>query len=495
MNLFENLCIMKENEDIKYWKFSGKVYLNNMKTKTCVGEIKKPIYVTAKSLGHAFSLFIDAIAQGNNKYEQRNKIFIDKNDIKQINELPDNADENITAIIESQGPKERYTYVGPVYRFGKYHETIKKPIVTIATSFDEAYRNICYQLKSLYKLEPNKNLSIDKDKIKKDDTIETSIKEFEQDIKEIEGPINDPKYNFEDPDREDEYIVESTMKYKDWFNKNKYDLLNKFINEYHLNAAFEDFADNEYDKYVRKNYSSMNENINRRIIESTMNYKDWFDLNFYNVLDKFMNTYKSKNKQIVNNEEFKEFIKNEYNNYVNNSQLKEDFDVTDTNQKYTSAKTSINSSKLPAIFKLVSFKAGTINLDFGGGKFDNAAEELAKQDVTNLVYDPYNRSSEHNQNVLKQIRDNGGADSVTCSNVLNVIAEPEARQTVIKNIYNLAKSGAPVYFTVYEGTGSGEGGETKSGYQLNKKTADYLKEIQTIFPNAKRKGKLIVANK
>lgn len=173
----------------------------------------------------------------------------------------------------------------------------------------------------------------------------------------------------------------------------------------------------------------------------------------------------------------------------------EDFEVSDTNQKYTSAKTSINSSKLPAIFKLVSFKPGTINLDFGGGKFDNAAEELAKNDVINLVYDPYNRNSSHNNEVLNTIRKNGGADSVTCSNVLNVIAEPEARQTVIKNIYNLAKSGAPCYWTVYEGSGSGEGGETKSGYQLNKKTADYLEEIQQVFPDAKRKGKLIVATK
>ena len=186
----------------------------------------------------------------------------------------------------------------------------------------------------------------------------------------------------------------------------------------------------------------------------------------------------------------------QYKNILNNNKgLDEDFGVSDTKQKYTSAKTSINSTKVPALFKLINLPSGTINLDFGGGRYDTATDYLSNNGVTNLVYDPYNRSSAHNKEVLNQIKENGGADSVTCSNVLNVIAEPEARLTVIKNIYNLAKSGASCYFTVYEGSGSGEGAETKSGYQLNKKTADYLEEIQQVFPNAKRKGKLIVATK
>lgn len=46
--------------------------------------------------------------------------------------------------------------------------------------------------------------------------------------------------------------------------------------------------------------------------------------------------------------------------------------------------------------------------------------------------------------------------------------------------------------TVYEGSGKGNEGPTKSGYQLNRKTADYLEEIQMIFPDATRKGKLII---
>lgn len=164
-------------------------------------------------------------------------------------------------------------------------------------------------------------------------------------------------------------------------------------------------------------------------------------------------------------------------------------------QKISSAATSINSSRLPAIYKLVDFAPGSVNLDFGGGKFDNAINFVKDRGATLIVYDPYNRSSQHNKDALDIIRSNGGADNVVNSNVLNVIAEPESRLAVIKNIHTLLKTGGNAYFTVYEGDKSGEGKKTKAGYQLNKVTSDYLEEIQKIFPDAKRKGKLILATK
>lgn len=168
-------------------------------------------------------------------------------------------------------------------------------------------------------------------------------------------------------------------------------------------------------------------------------------------------------------------------------------EIQEISQEFTSENTSINSTKLPAIFKLVKFEPGTINVDYGGGKFDNVADYLTQYDVINLVYDPYNRSAEHNKEVISTIRNAGGADTATCSNVLNVIKEPEVRQNVLSNMSKLVKSGGTIYITVYEGKGDGAEGPTKSGYQLNRKTADYLEEIQQVFPNAKRKGKLIVA--
>ncbi len=183
------------------------------------------------------------------------------------------------------------------------------------------------------------------------------------------------------------------------------------------------------------------------------------------------------------------------NNVYADTEDEDDYEIENVDQEFTSENTSINSNKLPAIFHLVDFKPGTMNLDYGGGKFDNATEYLAEMNVTNLVYDPFNRSADHNKAVLSEIRSNGGADTATCSNVLNVIKEPEARINVLKNIAKLVKSSGTIYITVYEGSGSNEGAPTKSGYQLNRKTADYVEEIESVFSDVKRRGKLIVCKK
>lgn len=181
---------------------------------------------------------------------------------------------------------------------------------------------------------------------------------------------------------------------------------------------------------------------------------------------------------------------------VNASEDFEDYEdeIQEIDQEFTSENTSINSGKLPAIFNMVHFEPGTINIDYGGGKFDNVADYLTQYDVINLVYDPYNRSKEHNKEVLRTCKAAGGADTATCSNVLNVIKEPEVRKNVLENIKKIVKPTGTVYITVYEGSGKGNEGPTKSGYQLNRKTADYLQEIQEVFPDAVRKGKLIVAH-
>lgn len=168
-------------------------------------------------------------------------------------------------------------------------------------------------------------------------------------------------------------------------------------------------------------------------------------------------------------------------------------EIKEIGQEFTSENTSINSGRLPAVFNMINFEPGTVNLDYGGGKFDNVAEYLTQYDVINLVYDPYNRTAEHNKEVIGLIREHGGADTATCSNVLNVIKEPEVRLNVLQNIKKLVRPGGTVYITVYEGKGNAAEGPTKSGYQLNRKTADYMEEVQQIFPDARRKGKLIIA--
>lgn len=169
-------------------------------------------------------------------------------------------------------------------------------------------------------------------------------------------------------------------------------------------------------------------------------------------------------------------------------------DLEQVDQPFTSKDTSINSSKLPVIYKLVNFPKGSVVLDYGGGKFDNGIEYLESIGCKGYVYDPYNRDTAYNRSTVRAIRENGGADIVLNSNVLNVIQEEEARINVLKNIRKMCKPSGKVYITVYEGKGTGEGKQSKEdSYQLNRKTADYLEEIQRVFPDAVRKGKLIIA--
>lgn len=170
-----------------------------------------------------------------------------------------------------------------------------------------------------------------------------------------------------------------------------------------------------------------------------------------------------------------------------------DDELEHPDQEYDSAATSINSNKLPAIYKMVDFEPGKVYLDFGGGKFDNGVYFVKDKGATLLVYDPYNRSDEHNKQVVAELKEHGGADAGLNSNVLNVIKEPEARLAVLKNLKRLVKPGGDIYITVYEGSGKGNEGPTKAGYQLNKKTEGYMDEVRQIFPDAQRKGKLIHA--
>lgn len=148
------------------------------------------------------------------------------------------------------------------------------------------------------------------------------------------------------------------------------------------------------------------------------------------------------------------------------------------NQKYTSANTSINSKKLPAIYKMVMDKILPEEkvIDYGCGKyFDNY--NLPKNF---FGYDPYNRPENE---IL-----NSHYDIALCSNVLNVIMEKEQRLEVLKSLRKLADK---IYITVYEGDKSGNGKVSKNDcYQLNKRKEDYIPELFEVFENVKynRKG-------
>lgn len=284
------------------------------------------------------------------------------------------------------------------------------------------------------------------------------------------------------------------------------DELNPIVEKYDDQAYFEPVTGGIIDAYIRKSVVKGCDETDR-VTASTDSFFDWYDSlsisNQYKVDDiadeEGLPYYEDASESDL------DWLMERCQNILSSTKIKsstdsdEDFenyedDIKEIDQEFTSENTSINSTKLPAVFKMVSFEPGTVNIDYGGGRFDNVADYLSQYDVINLVYDPYNRTPDHNREVVKMVKDHGGADTATCSNVLNVIKEREVRINVLNNIKKLVKPSGEVYITVYEGTGKGDEGATKSGYQLNRKTADYMEEIQEVFPDARRKGKLIVAH-
>jgi|GEM_PF-1035110 len=160
-------------------------------------------------------------------------------------------------------------------------------------------------------------------------------------------------------------------------------------------------------------------------------------------------------------------------------------------QAITSAKTSIK--QVPALFKDKNVRFGATNIDIGGGRFDLATDFLRERGTENMVFGPYNRTAEENERTLRFLQSGERADTATCANVLNVIAEPNARANVILEAAKSIKPDGTAYFMVYEGDGSGQGKETSAGWQNNRKTADYVGEIGRYFQDVQRKGKLIIA--
>ena len=169
-------------------------------------------------------------------------------------------------------------------------------------------------------------------------------------------------------------------------------------------------------------------------------------------------------------------------------------------QAYDSAATSINKNKNPAGYTKLKkqgvFKEGQTVVDIGGGKFDNVVDEMAEEGVTVKVYDPFNRTPEHNAQVASEVAD-GKADVAVSNNTLNVIQEPENMSRVIQQAHNAIPTGAKAYFTVYEGSKDSVGKETTQGYQRNEPVTSYIPKLEQVFGkgNVERKGDLLIATK
>ena len=159
-------------------------------------------------------------------------------------------------------------------------------------------------------------------------------------------------------------------------------------------------------------------------------------------------------------------------------------------QRFTSKQTSINSTKAPAVYSMkraVDVMTGKIVVDIGGGRFDTAAEAARVYGAAVSIYDPFNRTPEHNAAVL--------AGSYDVAVISNVIDSEAARGDVVRLA---ATKAAALLITVYEGDGSGTGRQTAAdSWQENRRTADYMDEIAAALPgwNVARFGRLIQATR
>lgn len=158
-------------------------------------------------------------------------------------------------------------------------------------------------------------------------------------------------------------------------------------------------------------------------------------------------------------------------------------------QKYTSANTSVNRSKVPAIYKntLVGMHlSGAAKvLDFGCGRFDTGMDYARETFGCEVYgYDPYNRTEEYNMRALRQ-----KYPIVLCSNVLNVIDSLKGRADVIKSMVYHCESNGLLFFSVYEGDRTGHGRQTgPDQWQENRPLKDYLFELTLILSYCKECG-------
>jgi hypothetical protein len=161
-----------------------------------------------------------------------------------------------------------------------------------------------------------------------------------------------------------------------------------------------------------------------------------------------------------------------------------------------SANTSLNqvSSGLKILKKITNAETGHVNIDIGGGKYNRGTEYLRQQGIENLVYDPFNRTSAHNE-AVRLYADMNRANSITILNVLNTIPDKSERMAIIDQALTWVDFGGIILISIYEKNKDGILDRTSKGFQNNQPTQFYADEISAEFGDFARmevKGNYIV---
>lgn len=154
------------------------------------------------------------------------------------------------------------------------------------------------------------------------------------------------------------------------------------------------------------------------------------------------------------------------------------------NQTVTSANTSINVSKLPAIYgKLDKLPAAELSaydsiLDYGCGRYTrHIMQHVVRRGRWYLGMDKYNQTDRVNaasRRFAARLH-----PVAVCSNVLNVIDSDDTIRDVIRDIMHLSDR---CYITVYEGDKTGRGRYTTPDcYQRNARLRDYAALVPACY--------------
>ena len=162
-------------------------------------------------------------------------------------------------------------------------------------------------------------------------------------------------------------------------------------------------------------------------------------------------------------------------------------------QSVTSANTSINSKRLPAIYGKIHLNEGDRVLDYGCGRYMEHLTRYCLENHAELFpFDPYNISEQVNRETREEL-ENRPATIGIMSNVINVIDSDEAIREAIKDALSLISG--KLYITVYEGDRTGHGKYTSNdSFQRNMKRKEYVPMLENMGFNVEMKRGMIIVN-
>lgn len=164
-------------------------------------------------------------------------------------------------------------------------------------------------------------------------------------------------------------------------------------------------------------------------------------------------------------------------------------------QSVTSANTSINKNRMPAVYGKIQLVDGDRVLDYGCGRYTEHLYHHCKENLAGFFpFDPFNVPEWKNRLSREQL-ENRPATIGVMSNVLNVIDSDGAIREAISDALSLISHRGKLYITVYEGDKSGVGKYTSAdSFQRNMKLKEYLPMLKGMgFDAVMERGTIVIS--